>query len=42
MGAFRLGSTVINLFAPDQVEFAQYLHQDTAVKVGELLARKVE
>lgn len=42
MGAFRLGSTVINLFAPNQVELAPYLQQDTAVRVGELLARKVQ
>ncbi|MFC0322612.1 archaetidylserine decarboxylase [Gallibacterium melopsittaci] len=42
MGAFRLGSTVINIFAENQVEFAAYLHQDTAVRVGELLAHKVQ
>ncbi|MFC0308842.1 archaetidylserine decarboxylase [Gallibacterium trehalosifermentans] len=42
MGAFRLGSTVINIFAENQVEFATYLYQDTAVRVGELLAHKVQ
>lgn len=42
MGSFRLGSTVINLFAQNQVEFAPYLHQDTAVRMGELLAHKVK
>lgn len=38
MGAFQLGSTVINLFAKDQIKFADYLEQDVSVRMGEILA----
>ena len=40
MGAFQLGSTVINLFEPNSVQLADYLHVDTLVKVGEILGHK--
>lgn len=37
MGAFQLGSTVINLFPAGAVELADSLAVDTPVKVGEIL-----
>lgn len=37
MGAFQLGSTVINLFAPDTVELNQALQAGVSIKMGELL-----
>lgn len=40
MGAFQLGSTVINLFEKDRVQFADYLHLDSAVRMGEILAQQ--
>lgn len=40
MGAFQLGSTVINLFQPNQVEFALPLEANVAVKMGDVLALK--
>ncbi|PJG84260.1 archaetidylserine decarboxylase [Conservatibacter flavescens] len=40
MGAFQLGSTVINLFAPNSVRLADYLEVDMPVRVGEILAHK--
>ena len=40
MGAFQLGSTVINLFQKDQVKLADYLTVDTVTRVGEILAYK--
>lgn len=38
MGAFRLGSTVINLFPANAVTLAEHLAVDVPVKMGELLA----
>ena len=38
MGAFQLGSTVINLFQQDRVKLAEHLTVDAAVRVGEVLA----
>lgn len=40
MGAFQLGSTVINLFEKDRVQFVDSLQVDTPVRVGEILAYK--
>lgn len=42
MGAFQLGSTVINLFQNNKIQFANYLEQGSMVKVGEILAHKTE
>ncbi len=39
MGAFQLGSTVINLFPQGSVALAEHLKVDVAVKMGELFAR---
>lgn len=38
MGAFQLGSTVINLFQQDRVTLAEHLDVDTVTKMGEILA----
>lgn len=38
MGAFQLGSTVINLFPAGAVQLADYLQVDSFVKVGEIMA----
>ncbi|WP_187373872.1 archaetidylserine decarboxylase [Aggregatibacter actinomycetemcomitans] len=38
MGAFQLGSTVINLFPANRVTFAEHLQVDEPVRVGEMLA----
>lgn len=38
MGAFQLGSTVINLFQQDRVTLAEHLGIDTVTKMGEILA----
>lgn len=38
MGAFRLGSTVINLFPKDKVQFAAYLRAGESTRMGEVLA----
>ena len=40
MGAFQLGSTVINLFAAEQVKLAEHLQVGVPVRMGELLANK--
>ncbi|MGQ0287107.1 archaetidylserine decarboxylase [Pasteurellaceae bacterium 22721_9_1] len=40
MGAFQLGSTVINLFQQDRVTFPQDLTVDSETRVGEILAYK--
>lgn len=40
MGAFQLGSTVINLFQPNQVKLAEQLAVDVPVHMGEVLAYK--
>lgn len=40
MGAFLLGSTVINLFQANQVKLADNLDVDTVTHVGEVLAHK--
>ncbi|ABR74092.1 phosphatidylserine decarboxylase [Actinobacillus succinogenes] len=40
MGAFRLGSTVINLFQQDRVKLAENLEVDSVTRVGEVLAFK--
>lgn len=40
MGAFQLGSTVINLFQADRVKLADNLDVDTVTRVGEVLAYK--
>lgn len=39
MGAFRLGSTVINLFPQGAVQFEDYLNQGTTTRMGERLAK---
>lgn len=39
MGAFRLGSTVINLFAADRIELAAHLQAGVPVKMGETLGQ---
>jgi phosphatidylserine decarboxylase len=38
LGRFKLGSTAIVLFGPEQVEWAQTLGAASAVRMGELLA----
>ncbi|MDY3331289.1 MAG: archaetidylserine decarboxylase [Pelistega sp.] len=38
MGAFRLGSTVVNLFPKDSVELSASLTEGVATKMGELMA----
>lgn len=38
MGAFQLGSTVINLFQQDRVKLAEHLDVDSLTKMGEILA----
>ena len=40
MGAFQLGSTVINLFQADRVKLADNLDVDAVTRVGEVLAYK--
>jgi phosphatidylserine decarboxylase len=39
MGAFRLGSTVINLFPKDSVEFEAHLQAGVETRMGERLAK---
>lgn len=39
MGAFQLGSTVINLFEKDRVQFADHLQVSVPVRMGEILAQ---
>lgn len=41
MGAFRLGSTVINLFPAGAIELAPYLQAGSETRVGEILAKIV-
>lgn len=41
MGRFKLGSTVINLFAPQQVHFVDSMKPGLTTKMGEAYARKV-
>ena len=38
MGAFQLGSTVINLFSANSVTLAEHLEVDVPVRMGEILA----
>lgn len=38
MGAFQLGSTVINLFEKDRIQFVSHLQVDSTVHMGEILA----
>ena len=38
MGAFQLGSTVINLFPANSVTLAEHLEVDVSVRMGEILA----
>ncbi|SSY80205.1 archaetidylserine decarboxylase [Alysiella crassa] len=42
MGAFRLGSTVINLFPAEKVLLNSQLHAGVATKMGELLGERVQ
>lgn len=42
MGRFKLGSTVINLFAPGKVNLAEQLQSLSATKIGEPLAISTE
>lgn len=42
MGRFKLGSTVINLFAPGKVHLAEQLQSLSATKIGEPLAVSIE
>ncbi|UDG79095.1 Phosphatidylserine decarboxylase proenzyme [Candidatus Ecksteinia adelgidicola] len=39
MGRFNLGSTVINLFVLNSVQFLSYLHQGSCTKIGKALAK---
>ncbi|NBI41161.1 phosphatidylserine decarboxylase [[Haemophilus] felis] len=39
MGAFQLGSTVINLFEKDHVQLADHLQVNVPVRMGEILAQ---
>jgi phosphatidylserine decarboxylase len=41
MGLFKLGSTVINLFAPNQIQFANNLYSGSHTRMGELLAHTI-
>lgn len=41
MGRFKLGSTVINLFAPNQIQFANNLYSGSQTLMGDLLAQAV-
>lgn len=41
MGRFKLGSTVINLFAPDQVQFAAHLNSMSVTRMGEPFAETI-
>ena len=38
MGAFQLGSTVINLFPANSVTLVEHLEVDVPVRMGEILA----
>lgn len=40
MGAFQLGSTVINLFEKNRVQLASHLQVDSPVRMGEILAHQ--
>ncbi|MDY2796274.1 archaetidylserine decarboxylase [[Pasteurella] aerogenes] len=40
MGAFQLGSTVINLFPKNRIQLASHLQVDVPVRMGEVLAYK--
>ena len=42
MGRFKLGSTVINLFAPGQVKLVDTLQSLSVTKIGQPLATTVE
>jgi phosphatidylserine decarboxylase len=42
MGRFKLGSTVINLFAPGQVALAEQLQSLSVTKIGQPLAVSTE
>ena len=42
MGRFKLGSTVINLFAPGKVELVEHLQSLSVTRLGEPLAVSVE
>jgi len=42
MGRFKLGSTVINLFAPGKVNLAEHLQSLSVTKIGEPLAVSTE
>lgn len=41
MGAFLLGSTVINLFAPNRIQLNETLNAGTATRMGEILGRGI-
>ncbi|WP_340609925.1 archaetidylserine decarboxylase [Xenorhabdus bharatensis] len=41
MGRFKLGSTVINLFAPNQIQFANNLYSGSQTLMGGLLAQAI-
>lgn len=40
MGAFQLGSTVINLFESNKISFAEHIELDSTVRMGEVLAHQ--
>jgi phosphatidylserine decarboxylase len=42
MGRFKLGSTVINLFAPGKVNLVETLHSLSVTKIGQPLAVSTE
>lgn len=41
MGRFKLGSTVINLFAPDQIRLSEALEAQAPTRMGQPLAEKI-
>lgn len=41
MGHFKLGSTIINLFASNKIHFAPHLSSESSVRMGELLAEAI-
>ncbi|MDM1720173.1 phosphatidylserine decarboxylase, partial [Acinetobacter towneri] len=42
MGRFKLGSTAIVLFGPEQIKWSTELNEGTAVEMGQLLATSLK
>jgi len=42
LGRFKLGSTAIVLFGPDQVKWAEHVGAASAVRMGQLLATPLQ